>query len=52
MMSAPAALNIAAKISASSGVLPPSNQSWDERRTDIGLSSGQTARIARNTSSG
>lgn len=34
------------------GVLPPSYQSLVERRTEIGLSSGQTARMAWKTSSG
>ena len=52
MRSAPASLNMRAKITASSGVLPPSAQSLQERRTEIGLSCGQAARIARNTSSG
>ena len=40
-------------ISTDSGpVIPPSFQSVAERRTDIGLSWGQTSRIAENTSSG
>ncbi|MOA65343.1 hypothetical protein D3C78_1916950 [compost metagenome] len=37
---------------ASSAVMPPSTQSLAEIRTDMGLSSGQTARTALNTSSG
>ena len=36
----------------SSGVIPSSTQSVAERRTDIGLSSGQAARMAAKTSSG
>ena len=53
MMSAPARENITAISTASSGVTPCSpTQSLAEMRTDIGLSSGHTARIAENTSSG
>ena len=52
IMSAPAALNARAISTASSGVMPPSTQSWAEMRTDIGSCSGQAARIARKTSSG
>ena len=51
-MSAPAALNARAICTASSGVMPPSTQSCAEIRTDIGRSTGHTARMARNTSSG
>jgi hypothetical protein len=50
--SAPAALNSRAISTASSGVMPPSTQSWAEIRTEIGLSAGQTERIAAKTSSG
>ena len=47
MMSAPAAANIRAISTASSGVTPSSpTQSLAEMRTDIGLSAGQAARIA------
>ena len=52
IMSAPAALNSRAIATASSGVMPPSTQSCAEMRTLIGLSAGQTARMAANTSSG
>ena len=52
MMSAPAALNRRAMATASSPVLPPGNQSWHDRRTEIGRSCGHTARRAANTSSG
>ena len=51
-MSAPAALNRRPISTASSGVIPPSAQSWAEMRTLTGLSWGQTARIAAKTSSG
>lgn len=51
-MSAPAALNQRATCVASAGVMPPGTQSWADRRTDIGRSAGQTARIAANTASG
>ncbi|CAM5210202.1 hypothetical protein CDEF62S_01522 [Castellaniella defragrans] len=51
-MSAPAALKARAISTASSGVVPPSTQSVAEIRTDMGLSSGQRARIARKISSG
>ena len=37
---------------ASSGVMPPSTQSWAEIRTEIGRCFGQTSRIAWKTSSG
>ncbi|MCY1560952.1 hypothetical protein D9M68_981510 [compost metagenome] len=50
--SAPACLNRRAMRTASSGVMPPSTQSWAEMRTLIGLSCGQAARMARNTRSG
>ena len=36
----------------SSGVLPPGAQSCAEMRTLMGLSAGQAARMALNTSSG
>ena len=53
MMSAPARENAASISTASSGVTPCSpTQSLAEIRTDMGLSVGQTARMARNTSSG
>src|SRR5258706_63833 len=52
IMSAPAALKRRAISTASSGVMPPSTQSWAEMRTDMGLSCGQAARTASNTSSG
>ena len=52
IMSAPAALNRRATSTASPGTMPPSTQSCADTRTLIGLSSGQTARIAANTSSG
>src|SRR5450830_417743 len=50
--SAPAALNNLAISTASSGVIPPSTQSCAEIRTEIGLLSGHTARIAEKTSKG
>ena len=50
--SAPAALKALAISTASSGVMPPGTQSWAEIRTDMGRSSGQTARTARKISSG
>ncbi len=52
MKSQPAALNSRATCTASSAVWPPGAQSWAEMRTLIGWSSGHTARMARNTSSG
>ncbi len=42
-MSAPAALKARAISMASSGVMPPSTQSWAEIRTDIGLPCGHAA---------
>ena len=52
MRSQPASAKARPTSIASSPVSPPSIQSVAEMRTDIGFSSGQTARIARNTSSG
>ena len=52
MISAPAAWKARAMATDSSGVTPSSVQSVAEMRTDMGLSSGQTARMAVNTSSG
>ena len=53
MMSTPAAASMRAISTASSGVTPSSpTQSLAEMRTEIGLSAGQTARIAWKTSSG
>ena len=50
-MSAPAA-EAARDLDRVVGVMPPSTQSCAEIRTDMGLSSGQAARTAWNTSSG
>ena len=52
MMSAPAAANARAISTESSAVMPPSSQSVAEMRTLTGLPAGQTARIARSTSTG
>ena len=52
MMSAPAAANARAISTESSAVTPPSSQSVAEMRTLTGLPAGQTARIARSTSTG
>ena len=52
MMSQPWALRSRATSTESSGPRPPSIQSVAEMRTDIGFSSGQTARTASKTSSG
>src|SRR5258707_11806471 len=52
MRSQPACANARATSTASSPVRPPSTQSVAEMRTDIGFSSGHTARMARKTSSG
>src|SRR6188474_548587 len=49
---APAAWNARAISTESAPVIPPSTQSVAEIRTVIGLSAGQTARIAVNTSIG
>ena len=52
-MSTPAACSMRAISTASAGVMPSSpTQSLAEMRTEIGFSSGQAARTARNTSSG
>src|SRR5215467_9156816 len=51
-MSAPASVKMRATSTASRGEMPSGTQSLAEMRTDIGLWSGQTARTARNTSSG
>jgi hypothetical protein len=52
-MSTPASLKHARDLDRVSGVMPSSpTQSLAEMRTDIGLSCGQTARIAAKTSSG
>src|SRR3546814_5985398 len=52
MRSAPSSQKARAISTASSGVTPRSPiQSLAEMRTDIGLSAGQAARMARNTSS-
>ena len=50
--SQPASAKARATSTASSPVRPPSFQSVAEMRTDIGFSSGQALRMARNTSSG
>ena len=53
MMSTPACFSMRAISTESSGVMPSSpTQSLAEMRTEIGLSSGHTARTAWNTSSG
>jgi hypothetical protein len=52
MMSAPASTNACAIATDSSGVSPSSTQSVADTRTDIGFSSGHSARMALKTSSG
>ena len=52
MPSAPWAMNARAISTASCSVLPSGTQSVAEIRTIIGLSAGQAARTASNTSSG
>ena len=51
-MSAPAILKYFAIMTASSGVMPPSTQSWVEILTEIGSFNGQTSRMALKTSNG
>ena len=52
MRSQPISANALAMATVSASLMPPSFQSQAEMRTDMGLSSGQTSRMAANTSSG